>query len=82
MGEKSNAKLEFVRDGCVFDGHVRELAGLKDFAAFETFDEFGVFLAGHDLHTGVLALSHDSSLLGGVIGMARSHKSRLFAFWR
>jgi hypothetical protein len=34
------------------------------------------------LHTRVLALSHDSSLLGGMIGMARSHKSRSFAFCR
>jgi hypothetical protein len=79
---KSNAKLEFVRDGCVFNGHVRELAGFEDFPAFETFDELGVFFAGHDLHTRVLALSHDSSLLGGMIGMARSHKSRSFAFCR
>ena len=70
LGERVTEWSEFVRDRCIFDGHVLELAGLEDFAAFEAFDEFGVFFPGHDLHARVLALSHDCSFLGEVIWMA------------
>jgi len=41
-----------------FDAHVFEFTGFEHLTAFETFDEFGVFLAGDDLHTGVLTLCH------------------------
>ena len=39
----------------LFDVHVFEFAGLEDLAAFQALDEFGVFIAAHDLHTRVLA---------------------------
>jgi hypothetical protein len=50
----------------VFDNHVLELTGFEDVDTLEAFDEFGVFLAGHNLHTRVLTLIHDASLLGGI----------------
>jgi hypothetical protein len=41
-----------------FDAHVFEFTGFEHLAAFETFHEFGVFLAGDDLHARVLTLCH------------------------
>jgi hypothetical protein len=54
----------FVGQFGLFDGHVFEFAGFEDVAAFETLNEFGVFFAGHDLHTRVLTFWHVTSLLG------------------
>ena len=64
-----------VRKFCFFDGHVFEFAGFEDFTALQAFDEFFVFLAGHDLHTRVLALCHVTSLLGELGRRGWSHKS-------
>ena len=44
-----------VRQFCVFDVHVLEFAGFKDFAAFFAFDEFGVFFTRHNLNARVFA---------------------------
>jgi hypothetical protein len=49
-GEKST----LVRELCVFDSHIFELAGFEDLATFQAFHELGVFLAGHNLHPRVL----------------------------
>jgi hypothetical protein len=38
--------------------HVFELAGLENFTAFETLDEFRVFVTGDDLDTRVVAFFH------------------------
>lgn len=61
--EKSSG---FVLQPGIFDHHVFELAGFEDVAALQAFDEFGIFLARHNLHTRVLALIHGASLLGGL----------------
>ena len=61
MREKESG---FVRQFGLFDGHVFEFAGFEYLAAFQAFNEFGVFFAGHDLHTRVLAFWHVTSLLG------------------
>jgi hypothetical protein len=39
----------------LFDIHVLEFAGLKDFPAILAFNEFAIFIAADDLHTRVLA---------------------------
>ena len=69
--------LEFVCQRGVFDGHVLEFAGVKDFATFEALDELGVFLPGHNLYTRMLTFSHHKSLLGELSGPAWNHKSLL-----
>jgi len=46
----------FVGRGTLFDGHVLEFTGFKDFAAIEAFDELGVFVAGHNLDAWVPTL--------------------------
>src|SRR4029078_6622678 len=63
---------------CVFDDHVLELAGFEDLTAFLAFDELGVFLAGDNLHTRMLARCHVASLLGGGRRRGWSHKSGLW----
>jgi hypothetical protein len=50
--------LEFVAELGLFDVHILEFAGIKDFATLEAFHEFRIFITGHDLHTGVLACPH------------------------
>ena len=54
----------FVSQFGLFDGHVFEFAGFENLAAFEALNKFGVFFAGHDLNTRVLAFWHVTSLLG------------------
>ena len=49
-------RSEFVFEFRVFDGHIFEFAGLEYLATFKALDEFRVFIARHDAHTGVLAL--------------------------
>jgi hypothetical protein len=39
----------------LFNAHVLEFAGLEDFAALHTLDEFSFFVAAYDLHTWVFA---------------------------
>ena len=39
----------------LFDDHVVELFGVKDFAALETLDELGVLMPGDDAHSGGFA---------------------------
>ncbi len=39
----------------LFDAHVLEFAGFEDLAAFQTLNEFGIFVAADDLHARVLA---------------------------
>jgi hypothetical protein len=56
----------FVVQFGVFDDHVLKLTGFEDVAALQAFDEFGVFLAGDNLHTRVLTLIHGASLLGSI----------------
>jgi hypothetical protein len=51
----------------LFDIHVFEFAGLEDLAALQAFHKFGVFFAGHNLHTRVLACLHVASLLGDLL---------------
>ena len=51
--------------GLLFDGHILEFAGFEDFRAVETFDEFTIFVAGHDADARMLAsLFHRGSLVG------------------
>jgi len=50
--------------GSLFDTHIFEFAGFKDFAAFQAFHELGVFFAAHDLHAGMLALFWTNLFLG------------------
>ena len=64
----------FVRELGLFNSHVFEFAGIEDIPAIEACDEFGVLLAGYDLHTGVLTLIHDASLLGSCDGGIEIHK--------
>jgi hypothetical protein len=64
-----------VSTGAVFDRHVFEFAGFKDFAAFQALYEFGVFFTGHDLHAWMLTLIHFASLIGGWRRLDWSHKS-------
>ena len=52
---KGGERSEFGVLRALFDAHVLKLAGLEDLAALLTFDEFGVFIAAHDLHTGMFA---------------------------
>jgi hypothetical protein len=56
---------EFVLELGLFDVHVLKFTGLEDFRAFQAFDKFGVFIAGNDPHTRMLALAHVAPLLGG-----------------
>ena len=69
----------FVRQFGLFDGHIFEFAGFEDLSAFEALNEFGVFFAGHDLHTRVLAFWHVTSLLGELGRRDWIHKSGLFS---
>src|ERR1700733_5929131 len=55
----------FVFQPGVFDHHVLKLTRFEDVAALRAFDEFGVFLAGHNLHARVLTLIHRATLLRG-----------------
>jgi hypothetical protein len=41
--------------GSFLDAHVLELAVVEDFAAFQAFHEFSVFVAAHNLHAWMLA---------------------------
>lgn len=61
---KREEESGFVRQFGLFDDHVFEFAGFEYLAAFQALNEFGVFFAGHDLHTRVLAFWHITSLLG------------------
>src|SRR5438094_10649519 len=70
-------RSEFVFEFRVFDGHVFEFAGLEYLATFKALDEFRVFVARHDAHTGVLALCHVASLLGNWGRRDWLHKSGL-----
>jgi hypothetical protein len=58
-------RLGFVLQPGVFDHHVFKLAGLKDVSTLQAFNEFGIFLASHDLHARMLTLIH-GGLLGGL----------------
>jgi hypothetical protein len=57
--EKELDFLEFA----VLNIHVSEFARFKDFAAFQTLDEFGVFFTGYNFDARVLALCHLATLL-------------------
>src|SRR5947208_7171849 len=70
-------RSEFVFEFRVFDGHIFEFAGLEYLATFKALDEFRVFVARHDAHTGVLALCHVASLLGNWGRRDWLHKSGL-----
>src|SRR5947208_11613713 len=70
-------RSEFVFEFRVFDGHVFEFAGLEYLATFKALEEFRVFVARHDAHTGVLALCHVASLLGNWGRRDWLHKSGL-----
>ena len=41
----------------LFDIHIFEFAGVKDFAAFQAFDKLRVFFAGNYANAGMLAFS-------------------------
>jgi hypothetical protein len=69
----------FVRKFGFFDGHIIEFAGFEYLAAFEAFNEFGIFFACHDLHTRVLTFWHVTSLLGELGRRDWIHKSGLFS---
>ena len=56
--------LRLVRSDPILYGHVFELAGFKDFTAFEALYVLGLLVAAHNLHARVLTLSHCPSLLG------------------
>jgi hypothetical protein len=62
-----------------FDRHVLELAGLEDVAAFLAFHVFGIFVAGNDLHPGMLALL-PADLPRGLRRLARRHKLRALSW--
>jgi hypothetical protein len=53
----AKAKLFLIRRFSL-DLHVFKLAGLENFTAFETLDEFRVFVTGDDLDTRVVAFFH------------------------
>ena len=55
--EAARAKLFLIRRFSL-DLHVFELAGLENFTALETLDEFRVFFTGNDLDTRVMAFFH------------------------
>jgi hypothetical protein len=69
----------FVRQFGLFDDHIFEFARFEDFSAFEALNEFGVFFAGHDLHTRMLTFWHVTSLLGELGRRDWIHKSGLFS---
>jgi hypothetical protein len=75
---KREKESGFVCQFGFFDGHVFEFAGFEYLAAFQAFNKFGVFFAGHDLHTRVLAFCHVTSLLGDWGLRDWIHKSGLF----
>jgi hypothetical protein len=51
--------------------HVFEFTGFENLPALQAFDKFRIFIAGNDLYTRVLTLTHLSSLLGGCDGRLR-----------
>ena len=55
----------FILLDVVFDGHVFEFAGLKNFAAFQAFDKFSVLFPGYDAHTRMPAKLFRRVLLEG-----------------
>lgn len=55
-----------------FDAHVFEFAGFKDLAAFQTFQELGIFIAANHLDAWMLAWRFCVLWLGGRL---RAHKS-------
>ena len=61
----SQAVSRFILLDVVFDGHVFEFAGLKNFAAFQAFDKFSVLFSGYDAHTRMPAKLFRRVLLGG-----------------
>jgi len=73
--EEIATNSKFLRQLLVFDDHVLEFAGFEDFATFFAFDEFRIFLAGHDLDTRVLAWCLVSFLLGEWGRRGWGHKS-------
>jgi hypothetical protein len=60
--------------GSFLDTHVLEFAVVEDFAAFQAFYEFSVFVAAHNLHTWMLARWFLVYALRGS-GRLGSHKS-------
>ena len=58
----------FFRPDVLFNGHVFELAGLKDIATFLAFNKFNVFFAGHNPHTRVPAEFLHNCLFGRSFG--------------
>jgi hypothetical protein len=69
-----NLRSPFLQLG-FFDIHVSEFAGFEDFAALQALDEFGIFFAGHDLDTRVLARRH-GILLRGFLRTGWTHRFR------
>jgi hypothetical protein len=67
-GRRLGVPLEFVAQFGFFDAHVFEFAGVEYFTTFKTFHEFGIFIAGNDLDTRVLAFIHTRTLVGGWLG--------------
>jgi hypothetical protein len=63
-GRELGEALDIATRVAIFYGHVLEFTGFKNLATFETFDKFGVFFTGHDLHARMLTLIHFASLIG------------------
>jgi hypothetical protein len=66
----------FVAWNAVFDSHVLEFAGFKNFPTFQALDKFSVFFAGYDLHTRMLTRIPLALLRGDLRRRGWGHKSR------
>ena len=64
----------FLRLFLFLDRHVLQLAGFEDVPTFLAFHIFGFFVAGDDLHLGVLALLGTDFLSRGLGRLAKRHK--------
>lgn len=69
-------KLFFVAKLGFFDGHVFELAGFKDVAAFLALYVLGIFVPGDDLHARVFAEFWADFFLRRLRRLGRGHKLR------
>jgi hypothetical protein len=67
--------LFLVRVLLLLNLHIPEFAGFEHRAAFLALDVLGIFIAGHDLHLGMLALLWGDLHFGGLRGLARRHKT-------
>jgi len=66
--------LRFVGLFLFLNRHVLQFAGLENVPTFLTFHIFGFFIAGDDLHPGMLALFRSDLLLRGLRRLAKRHR--------